>query len=580
MAETTFTKDESIRFPQDQIKGEFDFIITTDSFDLNEANRSVIIWKGYIGSKNDTTLMYLVWDRIDEAMYMRVSKIPADGKAFDIMNTVETLNHRIYPALVDGAPTVAAQLNSIKGGFNPREIPEGNSMSIEIISLNKIRLTFTEEVFTNSLEPREVQIIALPLGYILELDVEQGGSGYTNEEIVSTEGGDGKDAICQVVANPTIVSHIQLYTWIGSSGYSEGVYSTRNISQGYGSGLEVYVYVDEKSQVTGVEISNPGSNYKIGDIVEIIGGSDIATVEIGEVTGGEVTGVTIPEWGGIIKSDGVDQYGNVNEINTKVIGNPLAGGSGYGVGNIIDLFGNGSGAQAIVTSIVDSPLSPTEPQYIRIKNISSETKKGFSINITEFSETLEHDTTYKVLITDVLNLSKQSVSMEAFATTDPEPQPCPAITSILFEAFGSGEKTLLPKTPYAPPFGMPGGASHTNDEFLYYGISGISWEEFRTQSEFSGSLIVVPESVTPPTTVYVYYRDGDYLLPDSTWIVGIIGSETDYAGGYEYVLYTLDTISDYKQLTPAGSSTDSCGTSGWGGDWGGFFNIQQFRIDR
>jgi hypothetical protein len=159
--ERIFTKDELTRFPEDPKKGEFNFVITTDSFDLNEANRSVIIWKGYIGSKTDTTLMYLVWDRIDEAMYMRVSKRPTDGKAFDIMNIVETLNHRIYPALVDGAPTVAGQLNSIKGGFEPREIPEGNSMSVEIISLEEIRLTFTEEVFTNSLEPREIQIIAL-----------------------------------------------------------------------------------------------------------------------------------------------------------------------------------------------------------------------------------------------------------------------------------------------------------------------------------------------------------------------------------------------------------------------------------
>ena len=489
MADGIFTRDESIRFPQDQIKGEFDFIITTDSFDLNEANRSVIIWKGFIGSKADTTLMYLVWDRIDEAMYMRVSKIPTDGKAFDIMNTVETLNHRIYPALVDGAPTVAGQLNSIKDGFRPREIPEGNSMSIEIISLEEIRLTFTEEIFTNSLEPKEVSIIALPLGYILGLSVENGGTGYINGEIVSTEGEGG--AICQVETN------------------NEGV----------------------------------------------------------------VTGVTIPEWGGIIKSDGVDQYGNVNETNTSVITNSLAGGSGYAVDDIIDLFGNGAEAQARVTSVVESPLSPAEPEYFRVGEISSDSKKGFSINISG-GFTLEHDTTYKVLITDVLNLSKQSVSMEAFATTDPEPQPCPLITSILFEAFGSGEQTLLPISYVAPP------ATHTNNQFLYYGTEGISWVNFIAQSEFSGGNpeIVVPESVTAPTTVYAYYRNGAYLLPDSTWIVGIIGSETDYAGGYEYVLYTLDNILNYKQLTPAGSSTDICGTSGWGGDWGG--DIQQFAITR
>ena len=411
MADGIFTRDEATRFPETPKEGVFDFVITTDSFDLNEANRSVIIWKGYIGSKTDTTLMYLVWDRIDEAMYMRVTKRPTEGQKFDIMNIVETLNHRIYPALVDGAPTVASQLNTIKDGFKPREIPEGNSMSIEIISLEEIRLTFTEEVFTNSLETREIQIIALPQGYILDLEVYSGGSGYTNGEIVSVAGDSGTDAICQVETN------------------NEGV----------------------------------------------------------------VTGVTIPEWGGIIKSDGVDQYGYVNEIDTSVITNPLAGGIGYTVStpnNIVELVGNGSGARATVTSVVESPLSPVEFQFLRIAEISSDSKKGFSINISGF--TLEHDTTYKVLITDVLNLSKQSVSMEAFATTDPEPQPCPAITRILFEAFGSGEQSLFPRTL------AQYNATHSNTQFLYYGTEGISWTEFRSQSEFGGATYDIGASDCEP----------------------------------------------------------------------------------
>jgi len=493
--ERIFTKDELTRFPETPKEGLFDFVITTDSFDLNEANRSVIIWKGYIGSKNDTTLMYLVWDRIDEAMYMRVTKRPTEGVKYDLMNEVETLNHRIYPALVDGAPTVASQLTTIKGGFNPRELPEGNSMTVEIISLEEIKLTFTEEIFTNSLEPREILIIALPQGYILDVELYngEGGNYYTNGEVVSTN---DYSVICQVETDPND-------------------------------------------------------------------------------TNGRITSVTIPEWGGIIKSSGVDQYGYVNETDTSVITNPLAGGSGYEVGDRLDLFGGngGSGAQARVTSVVNAPLSPEEPQLLRIENISSDSKKGFSINLTG-GFLLEHDTTYKVLITDVLNLSKQSVSMEAFATTIPEPQPCPLITSILFEAFGSGEKTLLPISYVAPP------ATHSNTQFLYYGTEGISWANFIAQSEFTGANpeIQVPTSVTAPTTVYAYYRDGAYLLPDSTWIVGIIGDETNYEGNYEYVLYTLDNILNYKQLTPAGFSTDTCGTSGWGGDWGG--DIQQFVINR
>jgi hypothetical protein len=428
--------------------------------------------------------MYLVWDRIDESMYMRVVKRPKDGQKFDVMNEVETLNHRIYPALVDGTPTVAGQLESIKGGFSPRELPEGNSMTVEFVNLEEIRLTFTEEIFTNSLETREVQIIALPVGYILTLSLENGGSGYINGEIVSTDA----DAICQVETDDM----------------------------------------------------------------------------------GVVTAVTIPEWGGIIKSDGVDEYGVVNEIDTSVITNPLAGGTGYAVDDIINLYGNGNEAQARVTSIVEN--GPSEPGYFRIAEITSDSKRGFSINLTGF--TLENDTTYKVLITDVLNLSKQSCNMEAIATTDPETLPCPAITSILFEAYGSGAQTLSPRTLEQY------NTSHTNNQFIYFGISGISWAEFIAQSEFTGANppIEVPVSVTPPDTVYAYYRDGSYLLPDSSWIVGIIGSETDYEGNYEYVLYTLDNILNYKQLTPAGTSTAACGTSDWGGDWGS--DIQQFRINR
>ena len=126
----------------------------------------------------------------------------------------------------------------------------------------------------------------------------------------------------------------------------------------------------------------------------------------------------------------------------------------------------------------------------------------------------------------------------------------------------------------------------------------MTWEEF---SERFGDLLTVPDSVTAPDSVYVYYKDGSFLLEDASWIVGIIGSETGYeptksdldsvytnlnsqrasktiTSGFEWVLYSIDIIGDGYQLTPSGSSTYECGVSEWGGNWGD--SIQQFKINR
>lgn len=246
------------------------------------------------------------------------------------------------------------------------------------------------------------------------------------------------------------------------------------------------------------------------------------------------------------------------------------GGENYEVGNILTILGGGSNATVeVLSTVTTNGVAASLP----VIEVTADEPKSNTVTVS-LSTSATYSTTYRVTAPRVLNLAKESSSLIALTTTETATPPCPAITSILFEAYGSGEQTILPRTL------AQYNATHSNTQFLYYETGGISWAEFITQSEFTGANppIEVPESVTPPTTVYAYYRDGAYLLPDSSWIVGIIGSETDYEGNYEYVLYTLDNILNYKQLTTAGSSTAPCGTSDWGGDWGA--SIQQFAINR
>ena len=246
------------------------------------------------------------------------------------------------------------------------------------------------------------------------------------------------------------------------------------------------------------------------------------------------------------------------------------GGENYEVGNILTILGGDSNATVEVLSTV---TTNGVADSLSVIGVTADEPKSNTVTVS-LSTSATYSTTYRVTAPRVLNLAKEPSSLIALTTTETATPPCPAITSILFEAYGSGEQTILPRTL------AQYNATHSNTQFLYYGTGGISWAEFITQSEFTGANppIEVPESVTHPDTVYAYYRDGAYLLPDSSWIVGIIGSETDYEGNYEYVLYTLDNILNYKQLTTAGSSTAPCGTSDWGCDWGA--SIQQFAINR
>jgi len=513
-----------------------------------------------VEDENEYTYVSLYWDRIDEALFVDVVKEPLDDRSWDETNTYDQKTHRIYPSFVAGAPTVAAQFEIQKLGYVTTELPVGNSMTATFSSLSTLELEFTNDVIGASVTSRTLSIKALPFGEILSLTSSTAGSGYLSsgsylnqstiigDYTLSNVSGSGSDATVIVTANPTTAMHVTP----GSAGsqYQNGVYySAANSNEENNiraNGMIILVTeTSDQGGVTNAQISAGGTGYLIGDVVYLAGGRGLpATFTVDTISGGEITSVELSR-----------------------------GGQNYAAGDVSTVTPEGftvvEDSTVTVTTAVESSNSE---DFISVIGVSASEPKTKTVTVS-LSTSATYSTTYRVRSSS-LNLAKETVGTSALATTEAATLPCPAITSILFEAYGSGSQSILPRTL------VEYNATHSNTQFLYYGTEGISWAEFITQSEFTGANppIEVPESITHPDTVYAYYRDGAYLLPDSSWIVGIIGSETDYEGNYEYVLYTLDNILNYKQLTTAGSSTAPCGTSDWGGDWGA--SIQQFAIRR
>lgn len=509
---------------------------------------------------NEYTLVSLYWDRIDEALFVDVQKLEVPGRGWDETNTYDEKTHRIYPSFVAGSPTVAAQFEIQKLGYRPTELPVGNSMTATFSSLSTIELEFTNDIIAASVTSRTLSIKALPFGEILSLTSSTAGSGYLSsgsylnqstiigDYTLSNVSGSGSDATVIVTANPTTAMHVTP----GSAGsqYQNGVYysAVNSNDQNNIRANGMIILVTETSDQGGVanaQISAGGTGYLIGDVVYLAGGRGLpATFTVDAISGGEITSVELSSAG----------------IN-------------YVAGDVLTVTPEGFSVEENSTVTVTTAVTSSNSEdFISVIGVSAVEPKTKTVTVS-LSTSATYSTTYRVRSTS-LNLAKETVGTSALATTEAATLPCPAITSILFEAYGSGSQSILPRTL------VEYNATHSNTQFLYYGTEGISWAQFITQSEFTGANppIEVPESVTHPDTVYAYYRDGAYLLPDSSWIVGIIGSETDYEGNYEYVLYTLDNILNYKQLTTAGSSTAPCGTSDWGGDWGA--SIQQFAIRR
>ena len=504
---------------------------------------------------DEITYLSLYWDRIDESLSVDIEKEAADGKGFDETNEYDKKTHRIYPSFVAGAPTVAAQFEIQKLGYVATELPVGNSMTATFSSLSTLELEFTNKIIVAS---ARMQVEALPFGEILSLTVSTAGSGYLSTGSYfdqsnqigdyNLSNGSGSGATVSVTATPTVATVVTPASY-GSGFVIGGYYSAVNLSDLNNiraSGLIIQVTAASiEGSILDFVISAGGTGYLVGDEFTIDNGSLPATFTVDEISGGNITSVEL-------SSAGIDYVADdLLTVTPDIIGF-----------TVVD-----NATVEVLSAVTTNGEAATLP----VIEVTADEPKSNTVTVSISPAT--YSTTYRVSAY-VLNLAKEKNILTAVATTEAATPPCPAITSILFEAYGSGSQSLAPRTL------AQYNATHSNTQFLYYETGGISWAEFITQSEFTGANppIEVPESVTPPTTVYAYYRDGAYLLPDSSWIVGIIGSETDYEGNYEYVLYTLDNILNYKQLTTAGSSTAPCGTSDWGGDWGA--SIQQFAIRR
>ena len=544
-------------------------ILSKGNLDIQGQVSRYIDTRGRLVVTEDDEITYLglYWDRIDEALSVEITKAPVGGKGFDETNTFDQKSHRIYPAFVAGAPTVAGQFQIQKLGYVETELPVGNSMTATFSSLSTIELEFTNTVIVASLD-RTIRIEALPFGEILSLNTPTAGSGYLSTGSYFDEtnqigdynlsNGSGSDATVTVVATPTVATSVsapviinpnQRYNdgWIYSATLVNSIYNARISAEPSGNTLQLMVVAPE-GELQSATVHYSPYGFLVGDVVSINNGSAEFTID--GISGGEITSVEL-------SSAGIDYVaGDVLTVTPDIIW--------YGIGFIVEEDSTVTVETAVTTNGEAATLS--------VIGVTADEPKSNTVTVSISPAT--YSTTYRVTAGRVLNLAKESSLVSAVATTEAATLPCPAITSILFEAYGSGSQSLAPRTL------AQYNATHSNTQFLYYGTEGISWGLFITQSEFTGANppIEVPESVTPPTTVYAYYRDGAYLLPDASWIVGIIGSETDYEGNYEYVLYTLDNILNYKQLTPGGSSTAPCGTSDWGGDWGA--SIQQFAIRR
>jgi hypothetical protein len=544
---------------------------------ISEQNRTTVIFSNL---KEDVdNPIEIVWDSLDQALYL--------------MERRTKTTHRIYPSLVPGAPTVAAQISNLKEGYKPTELPEGNEIKVSIYDLDTLYVEFTNKVYLKSFGGSllsdllsdsadisndittidgpattrgvsNVYLSAIPQGNIRSGRLTSQGSGYvstTTLEINSSIGA-GNGAQLNITATPTVVTGGSIVRSGDGLDNFTNPFTGSVYGDTIGTGLLLELTHDG-GILTSATILSGGSNYQVGEVLTIDRGNANSTFAIESVDGGSV-------------------------ISAELV----SGGQGFSLGEVIDLEG-GTGAQFTVSEVM--LVGPEIGYDVSVGSAFAEEVKADSVYFT-LDETLDYSTTYLVTLEDVYNLAYESTTHEELITTIDAPAACAPIESITFEAYGSGEQTLYTKTE------QEWVKSHSDTDFIYY-YGGLTWEEF---SEKFGDLLTVPDSVTPPDTVYVYYKDGSFLLEDASWVVGIIGSETGYeptksdvldliynkrlnsqraqsvnktiTSGFEWVLYSIDIIGEGYQLTPAGSSTYECGVSDWGGNWGD--SIQQFKLNR
>ena len=434
-------------------------------------------------------------------------------------------------------------------------------------------------------------------GDISEVTIYDGGYKYQVDDVLTLDGGDtmATFTVGTVSTTTNIVSFEKLDNGTEQDTISKSVILARNNQGGlYNSVSETYyndsdysspvstewnsIYSDEREGFSGHNDLSNVTTRKYTNFYNALNGSigdNILTTELvmHDTTTGYYWKFQFTKW--------------------------TQGGNGGGFAYTRELMSTSDRFQVVV----GEPKTQVEKELavakIKIDSVEYSEEKTDTVYLI-LSEDVDYSTYYGIIVNDVYNLAKETSTVTSMALTIDQPRSCSAIKNIYMDAYGSGPVKIYPKeiSTYLKEV--------DSSNFIYW-QKGISWDSF--QSVFGGSKevadseysetkstvvtgvskypeilikseIVIPDSVKKPDLIYGYYPlvGKKYLLNETFWIVGIIGSELDYDSSYYYVLYTFEQIGDTIQLTPAGSSSAKCGVSDWGGDWGA--DILEFRIDR
>lgn len=188
-------------------------------------------------------------------------------------------------------------------------------------------------------------------GKVTSLSISASGSNYMTYNNVTTFGGSGTGLTIDIVTQPIGAVYNFIIATAGS-GFNTGLHTYGTIG---GSGNNLTISLDNGSNPT---IINPGSNYQVGDIVEIdrvsaVGSANNDFIEITSVSVGDIVSVTVS--------------------NT---------GLGYQIGDLINVSGGSDNAKLIVSGIEGSLTRLGDTYKVRsVVNANEVTLDEVSSNI-------------------------------------------------------------------------------------------------------------------------------------------------------------------------------------------------------
>ena len=184
-----------------------------------------------------------------------------------------------------------------------------------------------------------------------------GGTGYTPGTYpnVPLTGGSGSGAMATVVIQDISILTGPIITWTqteSGQGYGPGVYTAENpaatgTGAGYGATFETSSNLGPPFDLTVLTLSNPGTDYAVGDLLFFPGGSKDPFTLAGSSIDAYVR---------------VDSVGYAGVVTSVTVTSP---GTGYQVGDSLSatLPGTGTGFYAPVGEIDPDPTTGGEPRW-------------------------------------------------------------------------------------------------------------------------------------------------------------------------------------------------------------------------